>query len=792
MGYDRIDGTHVVVTGGAGFLGSHLCTQLIERGARVTAIDNLITGSMDNVSHLFGLPEFRFVDHDVTDYLHVPGPIDAILHFASPASPIDYLELPIQTLKVGALGSHKALGLARATGATFLLASTSEVYGDPQVHPQPETYWGHVNPIGPRGVYDEAKRFAEAMTYAYHRTHDVDVRVVRIFNSVLADQRIVYDDGEQLRHETFKELAARVGPRAPLEGFSVPAVQPRDGTAQLGETIALEGHAPTGPCFEVRTRYGRSIKVTGDHSLFVRDEAGSLTPRPVTQLTVGDHVAINARIEVPERDRTEVDVLAVARAAAEDPWKLRVQHPDLSEVLHARRREVMDTLVDRAAGEGRASSRQSLHGTLHRYRANATAPLGLLDELGVPVPPDATVSHRSAGRSNALPVTVAITDELLWFLGLYVAEGCWQDTPPKSRFITLSCDADTLDRAEKVVRRDLGLRVGRVALDDERAGSMTVHGRLLLDLLTELGFGGGAKRIPGWILGLPLQRLGWFLEGYREGDGIHSGRKFDEQKRHEFSTTSEQLAADLVVAFGRFGLVPSVGHYHSRNTRTDAPDVRRPLHRLTLCDVAPWSPLDWHLGVEQRLNATRTGDVVWAQVREVVEVEPTDLVYDFSVPGLENFWAGGGFVAHNTYGERMRLHDGRAVPAFIGQAMANEPITLHGDGSQTRSLCYVADLIDGILRLLVSGYTEPVNVGNPSEVSILELAETVRDVVGSTSEIITTPRPVDDPEVRQPDLTVAERELDWRAQVPLREGLERTVAWFREQAEEGSPPSVRP
>jgi dTDP-glucose 4,6-dehydratase len=317
VGYDRVDGTHVVVTGGAGFLGSHLCETLLDRGARVTAIDNLITGHVGNLEQLFGRDGFRFVKHDVTDYVHVPGRVDAILHFASPASPVDYLELPIQTLKVGALGTHKALGLARATGATFLLASTSEVYGDPQVHPQPETYWGHVNPIGPRGVYDEAKRFAEAMTYAYHRSHDVDVRVVRIFNC---------------------------------------------------------------------------------------------------------------------------------------------------------------------------------------------------------------------------------------------------------------------------------------------------------------------------------------------------------------------------------------------------------------------------------------------------------------------------------YGPRMRPDDGRAVPTFIGQALAGDPMTLHGDGGQTRSLCFVDDLIDGIVRLLVSGYTDPVNLGQDDDVTIRELAETIREVTGSGSELISTPRPVDDPQVRRPDLTVARRELGWEPTVALREGLERTVAWFRARA----------
>ena len=209
----------ILITGGAGFIGSHLCDYLLERGHEVIAMDNLSTGSTDNISHLVGHEQFRFVKHNVTDYIYVAGPVDAVLHLASLPSPVDYLNYPIQTLKVGALGTHKALGLAKAKGARFLLASTSEVYGDPLVHPQTEDYWGNVNPVGPRGVYDESKRFAEALTMAYHRYHGLETRIARIFNcygprmrlhdgrvvpnfirqALLGEPLTVYDDGKRTR-----------------------------------------------------------------------------------------------------------------------------------------------------------------------------------------------------------------------------------------------------------------------------------------------------------------------------------------------------------------------------------------------------------------------------------------------------------------------------------------------------------------------------------------------------------------------------------------------------------------
>jgi dTDP-glucose 4,6-dehydratase len=196
-----------VITGGAGFLGSHLCDYLVEKGWDVLCIDSLITGADANIAHLMAHPRFRMVRQDVTRYIDVPGPVDYVLHFASPASPVDYMKLPIQTLKVGALGTHNSLGLALAKKAKYMLASTSECYGDPQESPQRETYWGHVNPIGPRGVYDEAKRFAEAMTMAYHRSHGVDTRIVRIFNTYGPRMRL--NDGRALPNFVHQALTGQ-------------------------------------------------------------------------------------------------------------------------------------------------------------------------------------------------------------------------------------------------------------------------------------------------------------------------------------------------------------------------------------------------------------------------------------------------------------------------------------------------------------------------------------------------------------------------------------------------------
>jgi dTDP-glucose 4,6-dehydratase len=291
----------IVVTGGAGFLGSHLCRALLERGDRVVAIDNLITGSLANIEELFGHDRFTFQHHDVSNYVHVAGPVDAVMHLASPASPADFERIPIQILKVGSRGTHHTLGLAKEKGARYFLASTSEVYGDPQVHPQPETYWGNVNPIGPRGVYDEAKRFAESMTMAYHRYHHLDVRIVRIFNTY--GERMRPDDGRAVSNFLVQALQGKpitiYGDGSQTRSFTYVADEIKGFLALLDGDI-------TGPCnigndneFTIKQLAELVLEVTGSRSEIVYE------PLPVDDPTQRKPDLTLARTELgwePETD----------------------------------------------------------------------------------------------------------------------------------------------------------------------------------------------------------------------------------------------------------------------------------------------------------------------------------------------------------------------------------------------------------------------------------------------------------------------------------------------------------
>ncbi len=319
---------------------------------------------------------------------------------------------------------------------------------------------------------------------AYHRHHGLDTRIVRIFNSILADEQVLYDDGRELRRETAREVAARLDGQVDLTGWSVPAFDSFGGMA-AAEASAFVGHRPTGPCFEVRTRYGRSIRVTGDHSLFVEGPDGMPEARTVVELRPGDRVAIAGRIDVPERDRLAVSTVEVWESAGGDPYELLVGAPGLGEVAWDRRAEIHAHLTAHRRPTC-ASWRNAIWAQIRSMRERDRMPLAVLRHLDMPVPEGAIVQIRGRGRSVELPAVVPVSNELLWLLGVYVAEGCWQQSPHDS-FIVLSADEQLLGRAAKVIERELGLHVVRTAGSPQRSASIAVHGQLLLQLLVAPG-----------------------------------------------------------------------------------------------------------------------------------------------------------------------------------------------------------------------------------------------------------------------------------------------------------------
>ena len=783
----------VLITGGAGFLGSHLCDRFLAEGHTVIAMDNLITGSVKNIEHLAGHERFSYIKHDVTDYIYVAGPLDAVLHFASPASPIDYLQLPIQTLKVGALGSHKALGLAKDKGAKFFLASTSEIYGDPAIHPQPESYPGNVDPIGPRGVYDEAKRFAEALTMAYHRFHGVDTRIIRIFNSILADELVLLFNSEAAHLTPIEEYAHAVENDRLLRPrrIRVPAFDPRTGCISLQEATALIKHPPVRPdAFLIKTRYGREIRVTGDHSVFRRSAAGQPEAIPVRELQVGEYIAIAGRVPVVEKDRPQVclgDHLVETATSPDRLWETAVLSDDLKPVIAQQRAAIMDIVLDSSRFNGSRSKQNSAGCAYRKYLRHGCLPLyvvmRLRQQMRLPWPKDARLRLYRSGAHVTTPNDIAITDELLWFLGLFLAEGTLADYPQHGDyFLSLCSHQAALDQARDILQRAFGVKVGYTAPVSNKAPSIYTHSKLLCQVMGDLlGLKGRSaeKRIPAWIFQLPLPRFKWFLEGYRVGDGTHSGSKVGNELT--FTTVSKGLAQDLVYSLLRFGIVASLGQYESWIAHRQ-PDKRYPFFNVNVAELSNFNILTWDQGVTQTLNATRFGDLVWVPIKSIEAVPTTDYVYDFSVPGHENFVAGSGIFAHNTYGPRMRLRDGRIVPTFVPQAILRQPLTVYGDGSQTRSFCYVSDLVEGIYRLLMSNEHEPVNIGNPHEMTVLEFAHLINKITENPAGVIFEDRRIQgDPQTRQPDITKAKAVLGWEPKIGIEEGLRLTIEHFRKE-----------
>ena len=645
-----------LITGGAGFIGSHLSDLLINKGYFVICMDNLLTGSKDNIRHLLKDKNFRFIKHDVTKYINIKGRIDCVLHFASPASPIDYLKYPIKTLKVGSLGTHNALGVALSKKAKFLLASTSEVYGDPLEHPQKESYWGNVNPIGVRGCFSE-------------------------------DTEILTKNGWKF----------------------FPQLTTKEEIATLNEKGYIEYHKPTdfikeryeGELIKFRN-YKIDLLVTPNHKMYVKKR------------NKGSFRLIEA-FECIRWDRAEMLKSAKWNGKREEWFQL---------------------------------------------------PL---------------VKNTKLKQQEKIKM-----DLWLEFFGYFITEGCAYLRYRKQRIngkdYTTKVYATLVSQSKKnKIKRDkIRACLEKLGFNFfEENAQFKILSKQLYMYLSQFGKA-KQKYIPKEFLLLSEEQIKILFNAMMLGDGSWDGRRF-----YSSSTFLIDAMQEILLKLGMAGSV----------TVKDASKGTKIIFILTnkrkdfLTPKYPKRTIEKYNGYVYCVNipnhiiyVRRNGKALWCgncydeakRFSEAITMA-YHRAHGVDVKIVRIF---------NTYGERMRHHDGRAIPNFIDQALKNKPITVYGKGKQTRSFCYIDDLKEGIYRLLGSKAHYPVNIGNDHEFSILELARVIIDLTGSKSKIVFKELPVNDPKVRRPDITLAKRILKWTPKVKLIDGLKKTIDYFRFQNEQ--------
>jgi len=591
-----------LITGGAGFLGSHLCDRFLKEGYKVICMDNLITGSLSNVSHLKKNQDFKFIKHDVSKYIDIDDKIDIVLHFASPASPIDYLNYPIQTLKVGSLGTHNALGVAKAKKAAFLLASTSEVYGDPKVHPQPEDYYGHVNCIGPRGVYDEAKRFAEAITMAYHKTHGVDTHIVRIFNSILANEIVVAFSGKSIHLEKIEDFSDSVEKQGAIteKKIFVPAFNLKTCKMGIYKVDTVIKHLCVTDCYEISLRYGRNVKVTGDHSVFTKDKDSKPITIPVRELKTGDYVAIPSKLPVIEKDFEGFSTaqILIKNNKDDDLWNYLLINDSLKDIIIKNRDNINQILLDSRRFKAK-NLRNAVMCASNKYIQTSSLPLWVIKRLNIRIPQGSKIRMFTGGAHLITPDYIKITNDILWLIGFYLAEGCSDSTNKNDYFLNFSSDEYLLDKAKRILESNFEVYVAKRIHQKNRAPAIVSYSKVLYFIFNDIFKVINVDGFPSWTFQLPLRRLKYVLEGFKDGDGTHSGKKLG--KELCFDMTSKKMADAITFLLLRFGLVASVGKYFTTFKKKYG---RRkfPFYRVTICEVSTFNILKWDKRVIQKLK----------------------------------------------------------------------------------------------------------------------------------------------------------------------------------------------
>nr|WP_293073211.1 GDP-mannose 4,6-dehydratase [Okeania sp. SIO3B5] len=628
--------------------------------------------------------------------------------------------------------------------------------------------------------YDEGKRVAETLAFDYHRQNNVDIRVVRIFNSLTGDQKVLYYIAEELYYETFAECYDRIN--GDISNVSVPCFDENSKTV-IKPISAIWKHHVKKKGYQIKTVWGKQIKITEDHSLFTRDNNDQ--PRAVfgNELKVGDEIGVPSYISFLEQPLQQFYITDKISIQEE----ISVESEETISYIEKYGDKIREYLLTKGVNP------EELYLILKSYEAKNQIPLHLWEYLELPLSKKEKICYLS---SKAIKNWIGNIEEFLWLLGFYVAQGSLIDNE-----LLFKGEAEKLAKLIEVVERIFDCQC-----EIKIEGSISVKSKILVDLIAEgLNFGKTEKEIPNWVLQLPQKQLISFLQGLSEGieEGVRSqesgvrrenclwiaspnnfehrvdGGVLNPQKKDnvvenqlnskiEFKSNSQAIAEKLVLILAKFGLVANVSEIEQ--------------NYQIIVEGLEDNNIENLSNIQQKISAKSTGDIVWAKIESIEGFEIDDYVYDFSVPNYENFIGGSyGIFAHNTYGPRMLENDGRVVSNFIAQALKGIPLTVYGDGSQTRSFCYVSDLVEGFIRLMNQDFIGPVNIGNPGEYTILELAQKIQQMVNPDAEITFKPLPQDDPKQRQPDITRAKKYLGWEPTVPLQDGLKLTIEDFRER-----------
>lgn len=614
--------------------------------------------------------------------------------------------------------------------------------------------------------YDEGKRVAETLAFDYHHQNNVDIRVARIFNSLTGDQPVIYYQGDRLYCESFADCYDRI--HQDISDVSVPCFDSQANMV-LKPISAIWKHKVTKTGYEITTTWGKRVKITEDHSLFTRDENG--LPKPVfgKDLQVGDDVAVPTHL--PFIDKSLEPFYITDKISGSG---VSICPEDVVPYLEQYRKPIYNYLQQKGI-----NSRQHFS-HLKKYEAGNRIPLELWQHLGLPITPKECI----ATASSAKRVNNYIEDieALLWFLGFYLAEGCLVYRQTGDYQLLFSSNLKYLEKLVAVCRSLFGCEC-EIRWDEasNKAPCVRLRSKIIVDLVVNsFGFGKNLsteKDIPNWILQLPKQQLVHFLHGFWQGDGNHDAKTTG--SRLILNSSSPAIIEKLVLILAKFGIVGSVSEFYTTASKSNPKQYKS--YRLTVQGLDRYEILSL-ADSKQTLQAKTTNHLAWAKVKEISAFEIDDFVYDFSVPEGENFIGGTyGVCCHNTYGPRMLENDGRVVSNFVVQALQGIPLTVYGDGSQTRSFCYVSDLVEGLIRLMNGDYIGPVNLGNPGEYTILELAEKIQQMINPDAQIEFKPLPQDDPRQRQPDITKAKHYLGWQPTVPLDRGLELMIQDFRDR-----------